>query len=295
MQGRGQPRDQQGGAHDRRGSVAVNVSQFGKSHGAKSRYRYHVDARVLVEGRRGPIVRHRVAARASREWPRGEKRKGSPRVAPPAAGGGKSLSCLESKCWAHTICPLDHHHHRRCRVVPCSRPPPSSSTIASITATTADAIGITITATPSTFTRERRRRYQLSSPFVCLFLTRWLPQSSSSTADCPLVDPPPWSDNATCLRSTTKRLDRLSPLCLAGRCCCLVQERRIDDTWTEKSGNALDSTIPLAALVFRFVHACILLMLRFLLCFSGGGEGVKRTMHELYPLFDSQSRGLGGT
>lgn len=39
-------------------------------------------------------MRHRVAARASREWPRGEKRKGSPRVAPPAAGGGKSLSLL---------------------------------------------------------------------------------------------------------------------------------------------------------------------------------------------------------
>lgn len=48
----------------------------------------------IFEGRRGPIVRHRVAARASREWPRGEKRKGSPRVAPPAAGGGKSLSLL---------------------------------------------------------------------------------------------------------------------------------------------------------------------------------------------------------
>jgi len=77
--------------------------------------------------------RHRVGARASREWPRGEKRKGSPRVAPPAAGGGKCLSCslslflfpslphAWSKCWSSalhsryarwttTTIAGDHHH-----------------------------------------------------------------------------------------------------------------------------------------------------------------------------------------
>lgn len=76
-----------GGEHGRAPPERV---RFGKASTGKAAPR-HVEAQVLVEGRRGPIVRHRVAARASREWPRGEKRKGSPRVAPPAAGGGKSL------------------------------------------------------------------------------------------------------------------------------------------------------------------------------------------------------------
>lgn len=85
-------------------------SLSGKSPGGKPRVRTLLDGRVLVEGRRGPIGRHRVGARASREWPRGEKRKGSLRVAPPAAGGGKYLSLSFSllpslphawnKCWS---------------------------------------------------------------------------------------------------------------------------------------------------------------------------------------------------
>ena len=76
-------------------------------------------------------MRHRVAARASREWPRGEKRKGSPRVAPPAAGGGKSLSCScrEQVSGPHDMPagppplpprPLGHHHHHNQH----PRPPP---------------------------------------------------------------------------------------------------------------------------------------------------------------------------
>lgn len=108
---------------------------FGKVTRWKVAIRTLLDARVLVEGRRGPIGRHRVGARASREWPRGEKRKGSPRVAPPAAGGGKCLSLsfpLFSRSLVRgasvgaalrTVCPVDHHHqHRR-------RPSPSHATI----------------------------------------------------------------------------------------------------------------------------------------------------------------------
>lgn len=64
-----------------------------KSLGEKPRYAlFFKRPRIGRRSARIPIERHRVGARASREWPRGEKRKGSPRVAPPAAGGGRFVS-----------------------------------------------------------------------------------------------------------------------------------------------------------------------------------------------------------
>lgn len=86
-------------------------------------------------------------ARASREWPRGEKRKGSPRVAPPAAGGGKSLLRGEQVLGPHDM-PAGPPP-----LLPSSRPPPpprlslptSTTTTTTTGATTDHAIGITIT------------------------------------------------------------------------------------------------------------------------------------------------------
>lgn len=94
--------------------------------------------RIGRRSARIPIERHRVGARASREWPRGEKRKGSPRVAPPAAGGGRFVSlfpsfplilpllfplglsisrslflapsCVEQVLELRSVCAVNHHH-----------------------------------------------------------------------------------------------------------------------------------------------------------------------------------------
>lgn len=137
-------------------STTARETQVGRS----ARYRF--------EGRRGPIVRHRVAARASREWPRGEKRKGSPRVAPPAAGGGKSLSLSVSKRWTTTTT-ITTTIAAAVSSWPLPRPPSSATTAA----TRADDATIGITSSPSTFARERR--YQLSSAAPSLLLFHAVP------------------------------------------------------------------------------------------------------------------------